>query len=316
MQPPCGSAGRPAHQPDDHHPNPPDYAESPGWVDWTAAEWAEIVDALSGDNPALELSGLEPEPGTLLSAAMQPSSRSPDISAAQSDRYQHVRVPERRESMYASIPKALPADSSAVQPAHQLSDANGETTTGDGRSPLEAQVSPRGLVTVMQQRYHTPRHPKSVGRSQTRQRAWRNSATASGRNSFDSAEQPVPSREAASSVPRHSSDSDTGFGQYNPQSGDFELCHRAKPPPPVFKAPAPKEHHHLRVAAFKAPPPNSSLALSYGGFYNPTSFLHGHNASHEGGHPARNPQGPNLPSKAPPIGVPRRYALFLIPSPD
>ena len=112
----------------------------------------------------------------------------------------------------------------------------GETTTGDGRSPLEAQVSPRGLVTVMQQRYHTPRHPKSVGRSQTRQRAWRNSATASGRNSFDSAEQPVPLREAASSVPRHSSDSDTGFGQYNPQSGDCELCHRAKLPPPVFKA--------------------------------------------------------------------------------
>ena len=79
MQPPCGSAGRPADQPDDHHPNPPDYAESPGWIDWTAAEWAEIVDALSGDNPTLELSGLEPEPGTLLSAAMQPSSRSPRL---------------------------------------------------------------------------------------------------------------------------------------------------------------------------------------------------------------------------------------------
>ena len=35
-------------------------------------------------------------------------------------------------NMYDSKPKAPPADSSAVQPAHQLSDADRETTTGDG----------------------------------------------------------------------------------------------------------------------------------------------------------------------------------------
>ena len=54
MQRSSGSAGRPADHCADSS-DPPDYMESPGWVDWTLTEWAEW------ENPGLELSGLEPE---------------------------------------------------------------------------------------------------------------------------------------------------------------------------------------------------------------------------------------------------------------
>ena len=59
----------------------------------------------------------------LSGSAGQPADHSPERSVPQSDQYC---------SMDASKLKAFPVDSSAVQPAHHPSDADGETITGDG----------------------------------------------------------------------------------------------------------------------------------------------------------------------------------------
>ena len=59
----------------------------------------------------------------LSDSAGQPADHSPERSVPQSDQYCSVD---------ASKLKAFPVDSSAVQPAHHPSDADGETITGDG----------------------------------------------------------------------------------------------------------------------------------------------------------------------------------------
>ena len=59
----------------------------------------------------------------LSGSAGRPADHSPERSVPQSDQYC---------SMDASKLKAFPVDSSAVQPAHHPSDADGETITGDG----------------------------------------------------------------------------------------------------------------------------------------------------------------------------------------
>ena len=163
------------------------------------------------------------------------------------------------------------------------------------------------LRRLLEQRYHTPGFPRSAGRSGHVH--LRNSAI--GKNSFSSAEQPALSREAAMSVPKYS-----GYGQYNPQSGDFVSCHGAKPPPPVLKAPPPRQQLDHRVVLFKAPPPNSSLPLETEGFHNATTFMHGHLASREAFDLVGNRQEPRLPSKAAPQSVPRRFQFFSRPSSD
>lgn len=163
------------------------------------------------------------------------------------------------------------------------------------------------LRSLLEQRYHTPGFPRSAGRSGHVH--LRNSAI--GKNSVSSAEQPASSREAAMSVPKYS-----GYGQYNPQSGDFVSCHGAKPPPPVLKAPPPRQQLDHRVVPFKAPPPNSSLPLETEGFHNATTFMHGHLAPREAFDLVGNRQEPRLPSKAAPQSVPRRFQFFSRPSSD
>ena len=221
---------------------------------------------------------------------MQPPSGSAGLTA--DEQATPVHSPDRSIGLRDSV------QSSAERPAY---DSQARAALGD-------------LYILLDQRYHTPGLPKSACGS--RHVDLRNSETALTQNSFGSAEQPAPPGDAALSVPRHSPDLNTGFGQYNPQSGDLVPCHRSKPSPIVFKAPPPKQHYHHPLVASKAPPPNSSLPLEYEGFHNPTFFMDGHRAPPEASDPVPNSQEPILPSKAAPHRVPRRFQLFIRRSPD
>ena len=154
----------------------------------------------------------------------------------------------------------------------------------------QAPVVSEDLSQLLQQRYQQPGRPSSVGGS--RQVHPSDFGTASRPDSLDSAQQPV------SSCTRQS----------NPQSGDSCPCYGGKPSSPVLQAPPPKLG--WQRAAFKAPPPNGSLPLHLAGYYNPTSFVHGHCAPPSAGDPRRNTQEPKASSS----GVPQRVQLFIIPS--
>ena len=254
---------------------------------------------------------------------MQPASGSVEWSADHSPQ----RIPEQFDSERIGEQ----SDSSAVQPAQHVflllpessstprpheygvygynyeqatpvhppdlnsaSSVSGQSSVERRAYESQAPVVSAHLSELLRQRYQKPGRPSSVGGS--RQAPSSAFGTASRPDSLDSAEQPVSSR----------------IRQANPQSGDSAPCHGGKPPPPVLKAPPPKPG--WQRAAFKAPPPNGSLPLHFGGYHNPTSFVHGHRAPHSAGDPRRNTQEPNRLSKASSSGVPQRVQLFIISS--